>query len=144
MPGGSSPSMRLGTGIPLAQGRPGAMQPPPSPSTTPPEPESTGAQAGTEREAHAPNTVLPHLWCDSKCLSLLGILRTPEGPLWCTCTSWSMHDHRGRQGQRGSPADLTICTLQTYLLLSHRTLSPSIMADKCHPLLGIPSTTLLL
>lgn len=104
-------------------------------------PESTGAPAGTA--VHALNTVLPRLWCESKCLSLPGILRAPEGPRWCAWTSWSTQDHRGRRGQRGWPADGTICTLQLYLLSSHKTSSPSILADEHRPLLGIPSTARL-
>lgn len=48
---------------------------------------------------HALNTVLPRLWCDSKCLSLPGILQSPEGPCWCACTSWSTQDHPQREAR---------------------------------------------
>lgn len=83
---------------------------------------------------HASNPVLPHLQCDSKCLSLPRTLWTPEGLLRCTGTSWSKQDHHG------SPANLTARTLQMYLLSSHKTSCPSIPEDHQE----IPSTTLLL
>lgn len=135
----AAPPQGSAEGSPSSEGVPGHA----GATTAPTEPVSTGAKAGTERLM--PQTPSFHVFGVTANISpypqYCGPPRDPSGA--CVPPGPCRTTEGGKDSSGLRPISPSF-TLQMYLLLSHKTLSPSILADKDHPLLGIPSATLLL